>query len=248
MSILPRARRASLFRCWLTLAGSAFLGAGAASAQTAGMPADTNRAEFAIPVEQTPVTTLLPGDTRYRILPLDTIELSFRFTPEFNQTVTIQPDGYVSLLGAGQARLAGLTVPEATAEIVRTYDGVLRDPSVTLVLKDFQRPFFMVLGQVARPGKFELYANTRLQDAIAAAGGFLPGARTSDVLLVRRVATDSVQIELVDVIPAPKHRDPADAVLRPGDAVYVSRSMVGKIDRFLEVSRIGLYLPLPRSW
>src|SRR5471032_449612 len=50
---------------------------------------------------------------RYRINRSDILSLTFPLTPEFNQPkVMVQPDGYVTLQGAGSVYIQGLTVPE----------------------------------------------------------------------------------------------------------------------------------------
>jgi len=184
------------------------------------------------------------AEDRYRIQPLDAVDVAFRFTPEFNQSITVQPDGFVSLLGAGELQIAGRTVPEATAAIVGMYAGILHEPVVTVVLKDFQRPSFQVLGEVAHPGRFDLRGDVRLSDAVAIAGGFVPGARTSEVVLVRRVSKDILDVRKFDWNPRRDQEAPQDIVLQAGDTVFVSRSKVGKFERFMQVTRLGFYLPI----
>jgi protein involved in polysaccharide export with SLBB domain len=49
---------------------------------------------------------------RYRLTPSDVIELSFPYVPEFNQVITVQPDGYASLRGVGDLRVQSRTLPE----------------------------------------------------------------------------------------------------------------------------------------
>src|SRR5690242_13164309 len=48
---------------------------------------------------------------RYRLGRGDVLEITFPRTPEFNQTATVQPDGFISLHGAGDLQVFGLTVP-----------------------------------------------------------------------------------------------------------------------------------------
>ncbi len=55
--------------------------------------------------------TLHKRNWRYRINPSDTLDLSFELTPEFNQTVTVQPDGYITLRDAGDLYAEGKTLP-----------------------------------------------------------------------------------------------------------------------------------------
>src|SRR5262249_36632785 len=50
---------------------------------------------------------------RYRLAATDTIALAFPITPEFNQTVSVGPDGFVALTGAGSVHVEGMTTDEA---------------------------------------------------------------------------------------------------------------------------------------
>ena len=51
---------------------------------------------------------------RYTIRAADTFEVNFELSPEFNQVVTVQPDGFITLKGVGDIHVAGQTVPELT--------------------------------------------------------------------------------------------------------------------------------------
>src|SRR5262245_42546231 len=95
-------------------------------------------------------------DQRYRLQPNDVVEVQFRYTPEFNTTATIQPDGYITSAIAGQVHVGGLTLTEAAEAITKQAVARLNDPEVTVFLKDFVKPHFVVAGEVAHPGSFEL--------------------------------------------------------------------------------------------
>src|SRR5882762_10857607 len=58
-------------------------------------------------------------EERYRLQPGDVLEVQFRYSPEFNQTVTVQPDGYVSLEIGGELKVAGLTIEQARQAILK---------------------------------------------------------------------------------------------------------------------------------
>ena len=108
---------------------------------------------------------------RYRITPSDVIQLTFPYVSEFDQTISVQPDGYVSLKGIRDLFAQGLTVPQLERAVVEAYASVLRDPVVTVTLKEFEKPYFIAAGEVAHPGKFELRGATTLTQALAIAGG-----------------------------------------------------------------------------
>jgi polysaccharide export outer membrane protein len=186
-------------------------------------------------------------DERYRLQPSDVIDISFRFTSEFDQTVTIQPDGFINLKIAAELKLAGLTLPEATDAILKKCQGFLHDPVISVSLVEFSKPYFVVNGQVQRPGKFDLRGSTSVSDAIAVAGGFSPGARDSEVFLFRRVSPELAEVKKIDLKQILREgKIEEDVMLQPSDSIYVSKSAIGKLERFMSVTKLGLYFnPLP---
>src|SRR5260370_780889 len=93
-------------------------------------------------------------NSRYQLHSSDVLELSFPFTPEFNQAVTIQPDGYITLRGVESIKVDGKTIPELVDLLRSTYAKILHDPVINVELKDFEKPYFIVGGEVGHPGKF----------------------------------------------------------------------------------------------
>lgn len=91
---------------------------------------------------------------RYQLRKSDSFEVDFALSPELNQTITVQPDGYITLKSAGTIVAEGLTIPELTEKIRQAYSGVLHDPIITIELKDFDKPYFIASGQVGKPGKY----------------------------------------------------------------------------------------------
>ncbi|MGA8763010.1 MAG: polysaccharide biosynthesis/export family protein, partial [Candidatus Sulfotelmatobacter sp.] len=104
-------------------------------------------------------------ESRYHLAANDNFEVTFELSPEFNQTVTVQPDGYVSLKAVGDVRVAGQTIPELTQTLRSAYGKILNDPLIAVVLKDFEKPYFIANGQVAHPGKYEMRGNITLTQA-----------------------------------------------------------------------------------
>ena len=199
-------------------------------------------------------TVLMAADTpsqfssrtpRYRLQTSDVVEIQFKFTPEFTQTVTLQPDGFVPLQIAGEIRLQDLTLEEARAAIVAKYAGILHQPAITLTLKEFNRPFVIVGGEVSKPGKLDLRGDLSLTDAVTMAGGFTANAKQDQVLLFRRVNPEMVEVKRInvgDILGKGKFAE--DIRLLPGDAIYASKSNLAKFDRFMAVSRLGFFFPL----
>ncbi len=180
---------------------------------------------------------------RYHIESGDVIELSFPIAGDFNQTVTVAPDGYVALRGVGDFYAAGKSLPELRQALVTAYSGILHNPIVNVDLKDFQRPFFVVNGEVAHPGKFDLRENITVTEALAIAGGATDKAKSSQVLLFRRLPGGTmVEARKLDLKKMLKKGDlTEDMTLQPGDLIFVPQTALSKIERFLPTSSMGLY-------
>jgi polysaccharide export outer membrane protein len=168
-----------------------------------------------------------PG-ARYVLRKGDVLELSFPFVPSFNQTITVQPDGYVTLRALGPVRVDGTTVPELTERIRTEYASILRDPVVTVEVKDFEKPYFIVAGEVERPGKYELRGETTATQALAVAGGVSDRAKHSEAVIFRRMsggAFESRQLDLKRMLK--KQRLTADVPLQSGDMLFIPRGRGG---------------------
>lgn len=207
----------------------------------AAYSADSSSGHSVEVAEQPAGAAFAERDSRYRVQPGDVIEFQFRFTPEFNQTVKVQPDGYIPLRDAGELQVGGLTVAEAREATIKAYREKLHEPVVSVVLQEFSMPHFIVGGEVAKPGRYELKGAVMLSEAIQIAGGFNSGAHTSEVLLFRRVAEDWVETKKVNFKEALRNGLQEDITLKPGDSIYVSRSKLGKVQKFMESSKVGLF-------
>ncbi|HYR88192.1 MAG TPA: polysaccharide biosynthesis/export family protein [Terriglobia bacterium] len=179
---------------------------------------------------------------RYRVHVGDVMDLSFPFTPEFNQTVTVQPDGYINLRGVGDVQVQDKTTPEVVDIVRAAYNNVLRDPAVTVELKDFEKPYFVVGGEVVHPGKFDLRGETTVTQALSIAGGFNDRAKNSEVLLFRRVSDKLVEVKKVDVKRMLAAKDLSeDLHLRPGDMILIPKTKFATISRFIPIPTLGMY-------
>jgi polysaccharide export outer membrane protein len=109
-------------------------------------------------------------------------------------------------------------------------------------LKDFEKPYFIVGGEVGRPGKFDLRSETSATEAVAIAGGLKDSAKHSQVLLFHRVPNGWMRVKKLDMKKMLKNADlTEDAYLQPGDFLYVPKNMMSKIGKFIPTSSLGLY-------
>jgi polysaccharide biosynthesis/export protein len=198
------------------------------------------------PLQNTTPPVLQPHNPRYLLSIGDTFDITFRFTPEFNQTVTVQPDGYINIRELPDMHVAGMTTTEVSQALQKAYSHILHDPVITLLLKDFEKPYFIAGGEVGRPGKYDLRGETTVIQAIEMAGGFKESSKHSQVLVFHRVSDQWTKVMKLDVkemlAAANLHEDPR---LSPGDMIYVPKNTMSKIKPFLPTTSIGTYFPLP---
>ncbi len=186
----------------------------------------------------------LTGERRplYRLRKSDVVEIDFTFSPEFNQTSTVQPDGFIALKGVPQLYAEGITAPELEEAIRRAYATILHDPEVTIVLKDFDKPYFIATGEVGRPGKYELRSDTTVTEAVAIAGGVTGRAKHSQVVLFRRVSNDLVESRILNLKAMLNSRTLGEDIhLRPGDLLFVPQNLISKIRQYMPASSLSLY-------
>jgi len=174
----------------------------------------------------------VPLTAEHTLAPNDEIEIRFPFSPDFNDRVTIGPDGYASLKTLGPVLLGGLTVPEATARLKQGFAAKIRDPQLSVTVRAFAPEAVYVDGWVAHPGLIRSEAPLTVARAIARAGGVKTGAKTGDILLIRRDAggnLHSSQIALGDFAGAGTQ----DPLLKSFDVVYVPQTAIAAIGDFL---------------
>jgi len=179
----------------------------------------------------------------YRLSKSDVVEANFTFSPDYNQSLTVQPDGYVALRGAGTIFAEGLTLPQLQEAVSAAYRGFLHQPEITLTLKEFDKPYFLASGEVARPGKYELRGDVTVNEAIAIAGGFTQQAHHSQVLLFRRLSADVAECHVLDLKRMLDSHDlREDLHLRPGDFIFVPQSRISKIRKFVPTNSMSWYV------
>jgi len=180
---------------------------------------------------------------RYRLQPGDVLEVQYRYSPEFNQTVTVQPDGYVSLEIGGDLKVAGFTIEETRQAILRQASKRLQDPVATIVLKEFQRPYFVVAGEVATPGKIEMRERVTAIQAIMLAGGMKETAKSSQVIVFRKINSDLAEVKLLNLKSIRRTSDlENDLTLQAGDMVFVPRDKISKIERFMKLASVAAFM------
>jgi polysaccharide export outer membrane protein len=187
-------------------------------------------------------TTDTAPPSYYTVHPGDVLVISFRYTPEFNDEVTVGPDGRVTFKATGDITVAGLTLPQIQQEIVRDSTDKLVNPEVAVSLKDYERPNVVVAGEVQKPDKFELRHPTTVLQAILMAGGPKEDSAMNHVYLFRRINSDTSEVHVLQLGRYDADtRKKNDLLLEPGDMILVNRDALEKIGRFMKTFNLGVY-------
>jgi polysaccharide export outer membrane protein len=187
--------------------------------------------------------TFASRESRYHLHPGDVITVDYRYSPEYNATVAVQPDGFATLPLLGDIKMGGLTLSEARSQLLVKAGERLNDPEITLNLKEFEKPYYIVGGEVGQPGKFEIRGRVTALRAVEMAGGFKTSGKASQVLLIRPVNNVDAQTKLLDlkkVIDRAQLNE--DVELRAGDMLVVPKTPIAKIEPYIRIANIGMYL------
>jgi polysaccharide biosynthesis/export protein PslD len=189
--------------------------------------------------QQPPLPVLIPdavsmsAPTRYRLAPGDVIDLKFAYNPELNETVTLRPDGCISLQRIGDVHAQQLTPLELAARVNEQYAKYLRHPEASVIVRDIAGQKAYVGGEVVAPGTVELRGGLTSLQAILKTGGLRPTARLDNVILMRYAGDERAEVRKLNVKRLLEGRDP-DPVLSPYDVVFVPKSTISKVGLFVE--------------
>jgi polysaccharide export outer membrane protein len=183
----------------------------------------------------------------YHIQLSDVLEVVLTYAPELNDAVTVQPDGFIRLKQIGSVQVLGKTLSEAQAAIMAAYGTLLKRPETSIVLKDFQKPSFYADGEISKPGRYEIRGcYLTILQALSEAGGLVnERAKKTQVVIFRPEQDGKVyETTLLNVKDLLKGKDTEmnNAVIRPGDIIYVPQNRLSKIERFIPTPTIGTYI------
>lgn len=164
--------------------------------------------------------------TKVGLGPGDVFEVTVYGEESLSRTLRVSPEGDVHFPFINRIHVAGLTTVEIE-DLIRTrlQDGFIREPSVTVFVKEYNSKKIFVLGEVARAGTFAYSAGMTIVEAISLAGGFKESANTDNVVVTRRAADGTEQRIAIPVEQVTRGLA-ANLTLQPGDIVFVPGTLL----------------------
>ncbi len=171
-----------------------------------------------------PMPRTLPP-TSMQVEVSDLVEVRVFDEPQLSGEFRVGPDGTVLLPLVGSIKIAGLAPPAAGLRVEEQLrkEQILREPKVSVYIKQSNAKKIRVLGQVAKPGTYPFSEAMDIVEAISSAGGFTQFADPNDVDVIRLVGEETQRYHVrVRAISEGKEKSFA---LQPGDTINVPERM-----------------------
>lgn len=160
----------------------------------------------------------------YSINPGDLLEITVFGENDLSRTVRVSEDGCFSYPLLGKIRAEGFTPHQLEGDLVGRLRDYLVEPEVTVFIKEYSK--ISVLGQVKKPGSYELRGRMTVTQAIALAGGFTEIAYWNGTRVVRTVngKEEVIKVPVGQILSDGERLH--DIELKPNDIIVVPESLI----------------------
>ncbi len=164
--------------------------------------------------------------TEFLLGPEDVLEVVVWRNQDLSRTVVVRPDGMISMPIIGDVQAAGLTPDQLAERITKRLKDFKENPSVSVSVKEVNSYTVFLLGEVARPGKYQLKSYTTILQAISLAGGFTPFASKNKLQVVRHItngngAWHEVRLPMPYDDMVSGRGDPEYFMIKAGDTIVI---------------------------
>jgi polysaccharide export outer membrane protein len=235
---------------WLTLFLSLIFFSQLA-AQTATPPLPRMPQPELVPLPQTVSHSDITqsADPGYILKPNDYVQIIVYQEDDLTTSTRVSPEGNITLPLIWTVKIGGSTVADSVALIRKLLmDGYIRDPQVAIHIIEFAKRRFSILGEVQKPGSFEIpqQEQVTLLDAIALAGGYTT-AGNSTAVSVRRNINGRDDISIINAKKMAEDPARKPFYLQPGDTVTVIPASQSFFSVLGQVQKPGSYAVPPQT-
>ncbi|HVB34935.1 MAG TPA: polysaccharide biosynthesis/export family protein [Patescibacteria group bacterium] len=161
------------------------------------------------------------ADPRYVIGPQDVLDINVWEEPAISRTVPVRPDGKISLPLLDDIQAAGLTPDQLGKVITADLRKYVENPQVTVIVTAINSQRISILGEVNRPGTFQMLPKMTVLQALSDAGGFTPFAKLKNIYVLRMVngKQEKFPFNYKDILKGNNPRE--NLTLKTGDTIVV---------------------------
>ena len=162
-------------------------------------------------------------DKTYVIGAEDVLEISVWQNEDLSRTVTVRPDGKISLPLINDVQAAGLTTDQLKRALIAKLKPFAQSPDVAVIVQQINSWKIFIQGEVNSPGVFSLRSNTTISQAITMAGGFTEYAKKRKIQVIRNIlGSQGKEIIKINYNKIISGRDMSqDIYLKPGDTIII---------------------------
>jgi polysaccharide export outer membrane protein len=128
-----------------------------------------------------------PVTKEFLLGPEDVLEITVWRNQDLSRTVVVRPDGKISLPLIGDVQASGLSSAQVAEKIAARLTEFKENPNVSVSLKEVNSYFIYVLGEVLKPGKYQLKSYATVLQGVSLAGGFTNFASKGKMAVIRTV-------------------------------------------------------------
>jgi len=171
----------------------------------------------------------------------DVLDIKVYENDDLTTTVRVSANDTIRVPLIGEVNVASLTVSGVAARIESLLaDGYLVNPQVDVFVREYRSKKVIILGQVNRPGLYELQGKTTLLEFISKAGGLTTDVGSTATIKRKSVETGENDNTSIDLDRLIKEGDTSlNVSIRDGDSVYISKADVYYVSG--EVNKPGDY-------
>jgi polysaccharide biosynthesis/export protein len=182
-----------------------------------------------------------PGNSGYKIGPLDVLDVQVFKVADLTKIVQVAEDGTITYPLVGVHVAAGKTARQLERELTNKLGGkYLRDPHITVLVKEYNSQRVTVEGGVKTTGVYALKGTTRLSEALAMAGDVDASVASGDIVIFRTIdgKRSAARFDF-DAIRSGRVPDPE---VQPGDVIIANTSSTK-----VALANVLKFLPLATS-
>jgi polysaccharide export outer membrane protein len=180
----------------------------------------------------------LTASADYEIGPDDVLSITVYDHADLSLVARVDTEGLIIFPLAGHIKVGGLTTAAASKAIADKLAGeYVINPQVNIFVQEFRSKKVVIIGEVVRPGLYELSGPTTLLELISKAGGLSESSGQSAT--IRRALkndgneTDEITVNVVDLLES--GLEAVDVPLIDGDTITVAKAGVvyvtGQVNR-----------------
>lgn len=221
--------------CLMSLGGCAESRLPRASTDTASKPAIL------------PMGPIPDPSAKYILVPGDVVEVKFFYHAQLNERTPIRPDGRIALQLIDDMQAAGMTPMQLDKALTDAYARHIKDPELSVLVKEFAPRQIYVGGEVHNPGLIRSQESVTVLRAIFQSGGFKDTGNLESVVILRYNGTPTPELMIVDLKTALKYgTEQQDIWLQSYDVVYVPKTYIATANQFMS-EYIDKMIPIQRS-